>query len=88
MSLNRYAKRRDSNEQSIVNILRTFGATVIRSDAVDLIVGYKGVNYLLEVKTPTGVLKPSQIQLRDFWAGKYDIVRSEHEALRAIGVNV
>jgi hypothetical protein len=88
MSLNRWAKKRDSNEASIVNILRTFGATVIRSDAVDLIVGFRGKNYLLEVKTKTGVLKPSQIHLRDFWAGKYDIVRNEHEALRAIGVDV
>ncbi len=47
--------RVDYNQREIVNCMRSLGATVaITSDLgngfPDLVVGYKGVNYLIEVK--------------------------------------
>lgn len=51
------AKRRDSNEEPIVDALRGAGATVSRlnEDGVpDLLVGFRGRTFLLEVKHPRG----------------------------------
>lgn len=85
MSLNRYAKRRDPNEPEIVRALRDIGATVKRLDDIDLLVGWRGRNFLLEVKDLKGALKPSQEEMARTWRGQYEIVRSVDEALRAIG---
>jgi len=85
MSLNRYAKRRDENEPEIVRALRDIGATIKRLDDIDLLVGWRGRNYLLEVKVEKGPLKRSQEDMVRTWRGQYEIVRSVDEALRAIG---
>jgi hypothetical protein len=85
VSLNRYAKRRDPNEPEIVRALRDIGATVKRLDDIDLLVGWRGRNFLLEVKDLKGALKPSQEEMVRTWRGQYEIVRSVDEALRAIG---
>lgn len=85
MSLNRYAKRRDPNEPEIVQALRDVGATVKRLDDIDLLVGWRGRNFLLEIKTAKGSLKSSQEDMVRTWRGQYEIVRSVDEALRAIG---
>jgi Holliday junction resolvase len=84
MGLNRYAKRRDANEPDIVEALRAIGCTVIQCDAVDLVVGYQGVNHLIEVKTKTGKLKDSQIALQETWRGQYSIARTVEEALKIV----
>lgn len=85
MSLNRFAKRRDPNEPEIVRALRDIGATVKRLDDIDLLVGWRGRNFLLEVKDRNGALKPSQEEMVRTWRGQYEIVRSVDEALRVIG---
>ena len=47
------AKKRDANEASIVKALESVGATVLRLDEIDLLVGYGGTkNILMEVKNP------------------------------------
>lgn len=85
MSLNRYAKRRDENEPEIVRALRDIGASIKRLDDIDLLVGWRGRNFLLEIKTARGPLKDSQENMVRSWRGQYEIVRSVDEALRAIG---
>lgn len=55
----RTAAKIDANQPMIVKALRAFGATVQTLAAVgkgcpDLLVGYKGKNFLLEVKVPGG----------------------------------
>lgn len=85
MSLNRYAKRRDPNEPAIVKALEAVGASVKRLDEVDLLIGWRGHNFLLEVKGPKGALKPSQEEMIRSWRGQYGIVRTADEALRTIG---
>ncbi|NTW10275.1 MAG: hypothetical protein HGA26_02825, partial [Chlorobiaceae bacterium] len=42
MSLNRYARRRDANERTIIDTLRAHGAVVYQLDSpADLLVGYR-----------------------------------------------
>lgn len=54
MSLNRYAKQRDKTEQPIVAALRAVGADVLLTDAVDLLVLFRGTVHLLECKSVRG----------------------------------
>ena len=69
-------KRRDETEPAIIDALRACGAFVrqVHGDgAPDLIVKLKGRWLPLEVKSPTGRVRPSQ--------GGYPIVRTPAEAL-------
>lgn len=73
----RRAAKIDANQVDIVTALRKAGATVqslaaIGAGCPDLLVGYKGVNYLMEVKDgskpPSGrKLTPDQVE----WLGKW-----------------
>ena len=71
LSLARRAKKRDEGEKHIVSALRRIGATVIYCDHPDLIVGYRGTTFLLEVKNPRTPkrLTDSQKELRETWGG-------------------
>lgn len=98
-----FAKARDKNEKEIVNALREAGAHVTRMNDFgipDLLVGFKGRTFLLEVKNPTqtggskyqesiggrGCLTPAQVKWWDSWSGEPAIiVWYPHEALAAIG---
>lgn len=84
----RYNNKRDANEKEIVEALEKAGASVIRIDEIDLLVGFRKRNYLLEVKTEHGQLTRSQIKLRDEWPGQYSIVNSPVQALQAIGAMI
>lgn len=79
------ALKRDSNEPEIVKALRDEGWSVMRLNEFDLLVtcGDGCCLHMLEVKTPTGALKPSQKKMiKDGWPLK--IVRSVEEALNAV----
>ena len=97
--MNRYSKRRDPNEQAITEALRKVGATVHPQHVpCDLLVGYQGVTYLLEVKSPPGPqggtsgsgqkLNPKQQAWADAWCGQFAVVTTPAEALEALGVVV
>lgn len=85
------AKRTDANQKEIVKILRNLGASVlIISDlgkgVPDLCIGYRGRNYLLELKD--GKKPPSARRLtqdeqtfHDEWLGQVTIISSLDEAL-------
>ena len=90
-----HAPSRDANELSIVRALEAVGASVHRLDTpCDLLVGWRGRNWMLEVKPAPGKNVRSldtqfnELQ-REFWLtwrGEYArIVRTEREALEAIG---
>ena len=90
-----YKKRTDGNQQRIVEILRRVGASVfvassIGHDFPDLIVGYRGMNYLIEVKDPAQPaskrkLRPGQQAFAESWRGQVAKVEHEDEALKLIG---
>lgn len=83
--------RVDTNHKAIVDGLRDVGASVVSLAAIgrgvpDLLVGYRGVNYLLEVKTTKGKLTADQSEFMETFNGRAYIVRDINEAYIAIGV--
>lgn len=85
----RYAKRVDANQDQIVSALRAAGAYVwIIGLPVDLLVGYKGHTFLVEVKD--GARKRLTALQKDFFqswtGGTLARIDSPDAALRMIGV--
>lgn len=70
-----YAKRTDANQKDIVAVLRHAGATVsdlsmVGKGVPDLLVGYRGVNILMEIKRDEKApYKPTQIEWMKAWEG-------------------
>lgn len=92
----RYAAAADRNQAAIVKQLRAAGATVVPCHTVgkgfpDLVVGYRGVNYLIEVKDPDQPkhrheLTPQQVEFHRDWRGQVAKVFTVQEAFAAIGL--
>jgi len=94
----RRAARIDANQPEVTKKLRAVGATVqpvhtVGKGCPDLLVGYRGANYLLELKD--GTRAPSDRKLtkdeeawHEAWAGTVHVVESWEEALAVIGVRV
>jgi hypothetical protein len=85
-------RRRDANEDLIVESLEAVRATVERLHPAgrgglpDLLVGFRGQTYLIEVKTLDGELDDGQLDWHLAWRGAPVIVaRTPEQALRAIG---
>ena len=83
--------RRDANHQEIVAALRAAGASVLDladlgHGAPDLLVGYAGREWLVEVKTETGELTPDQVRFIQLWHGQVAVVNSVEAALAVIGI--
>ena len=82
--------RADDNQQEIVDTLRDIGVSVlvlsqVGGGAPDLLVGFRGKEYLMEVKASKGKLRPGQKKFFDTWRGsKIFIVRSADEALELL----
>ena len=93
--------RRDINEPEIIAALKAVGATVecipTGQGVPDLLVGYQGVNYLMEVK-PEPVkgkvfashvqLNKQQVKWHKEWRGQKAVVRTPEEALTVLGIQV
>ena len=92
----KYAARVDANQAEIVDTLRKMGCSVQHLHAVgggvpDLLIGYRGVNVLLELKDgkkPPSKQKSTDAQViwHDAWRGQVAVVTSVKEALEAVGV--
>ena len=85
----RYAARVDANQEQIVSALRAAGAYVwIIGIPVDLLVGYRGHTFLVEIKSTTkGRLTPLQRDFFENWGGStLSRVDSPEAALRMIGI--
>lgn len=83
-------KRVDANQAEIVADLRKVGASVLLLHEVgfgcpDLLVGFRGVNYLIEIKSEDGMLNRAQIVFHSCWRGQVAVARTSEEALRIIG---
>lgn len=87
----RRAAKVDANQARVVAALRAVGASVESLAATgkgvpDLLIGYKGVNYLAEVKDGDKVksaqkLTPHQVVWHESWLGSVCTVRSPTEAV-------
>lgn len=93
-------RKPDANEREIVDALKKLGAYVVRLECQragvpDLLVGWRGRTYLLEVKTPAtgprgggaGSLTQEQREfMRDWNGGIAMVVHGADEALHALGI--
>jgi hypothetical protein len=92
----KFAARVDANQPAIVAGLRAAGCTVAAAHAVgrgfpDLVVGYRGCTYLLEVKDgdkPPSArnLTTAQVKWHGEWSGHVAVVCNLAEALAAVGI--
>lgn len=81
--------RVDENQYDIVSALRSAGAMVehlhnVGGGCPDLLVGFRGRNYLLEIKTGRGKLSRIQKDWYLLWKGQVVVVRDSIEALSVI----
>lgn len=89
--MSNHSSKRDANHGEIVRALLAVGCTVVDLHAVgkgapDLLVGRKGLNYLLEVKAGRGQLSDGQLEWHQTWFGQVTTVRTVDEAWRAVGM--
>ena len=94
----RLAARKDDNQDEIVAALRAVGATVqtlhqLGRGVPDLLVGWRGVNLLLEVKDGNKIpskrrLTEDEAKWHDAWRGQVATVNSVDEALALLRVRV
>lgn len=98
-SFSKYARKVDGNQAGIVKALEARGASVetklsrAGGGVPDLLVGYKGVNLILEVKDPDAPLpsnvsandplklNPAQREWHQNWQGQVHVVFSAEDAL-------
>ena len=92
MKRHSYAHKVDANQSDVVAALRRVGAIVeVTSSAgggfPDLVVGFRGDIYLIEVKDGKNVLTSEQVTFFMKWKGfgRVGVVRSPDEALKFIG---
>jgi Holliday junction resolvase len=81
----------DDNQKSIVNVLKKVGCSVqtlasMGGGVPDLLVGIRGENYLLEVKTEKGTLTADQERWHTAWRGSVVVVRTAEEAISSLGI--
>lgn len=79
----------DSNQKKIVENLREMGMTVIDLHEVghgcpDIAVGYRGLNFLFEIKGRHGKLTDDQKLFKEQYRGQYDVIRSTMDAVSII----
>tara|TARA_R110000850_G_scaffold188906_1_gene314546 strand:+ start:246 stop:533 length:288 start_codon:yes stop_codon:yes gene_type:complete len=83
----KHKNKRDANEKEIVTELQSQGFTVERMDVpADLLAGYGGHDYLIEVKMPKATLTGPQTIFYGEWRGSKTILRSI-EAAREWAIN-
>lgn len=81
--------RVDSNHAAVVTALRKIGCSVqsladVGNGCPDLLVGYHGENYALEVKVPGADLTPDEEAWEERWVGNYAVVHSAQEAINFV----
>ena len=97
MAKRTYGAKKDANHQEVVDAMRALGASVIDTSHMgggfpDLIVGYRGVTLLMEIKnlkTAYGRrgLNRTQVKWKEAWiGGPYNVVTDADGALRALRV--
>ena len=86
--------RVDANQPQIVEGLRRVGASVLITSQLkgcfDILVGYNGVNYIMEIKDGNKPpsqrkLTPDEEKFKNSWkGGKYHVVESLEDAINII----
>ena len=79
-------KRVDGNQAEIVADLRGIGATVqhlhmVGKGCPDILVGYRGNNWLFEIKMKNGKMTPDEITWHSDWNGRVITIRNSRMAI-------
>ena len=79
----------DRNQPAIVEELRGAGASVLLLHQVghgcpDVLIGWRGVNLLVEIKSDVGKLTDDERRFFDTWRGQVTIVRTVEDAIRLL----
>lgn len=88
----RHARRKDSNQRAIEKACLKIGATILDiSDkgqgAPDLLVGFRGVNYLFEIKANIKKkLTPDEITFARTWQGKVTTIYTVIDAISILTI--
>jgi len=81
------AAKRDSNEAHLIEAARAVGATVKQLDdpgVADLLIGFDGKNYLVEVKSESGTLTAAQEKFFAEWKGQVCVARTADDITRLL----
>jgi len=84
----RRAAKVDANQPEIVKALRAINGVTVELGMDDLLIGYKGANYWIELKEvgKEKQIKPHQAMLAEKWKGQYLITSSLDEILELMGI--
>jgi hypothetical protein len=79
----------DDNQAGIISVARRMHASYMITTALgegkpDVVFGFQGVNYVVEVKGEDGKLNPDQQEFHDGWKGRVDIVRNGDDLVRLL----
>jgi len=82
----RRANRVDANQPEIVRQLREIGCSVLDTHdlgkgAPDIVVGWRGYNWLFEVKSDKGRMTPDETTFHLTWQGQIHVIRNVEQAL-------
>lgn len=85
----RYAARRDKVELDVVKQLRSISGISVEVISIknvgDLLIGFRGVTYLIELKSKGGKLTDGQKQFHNEWTGQHAICTTLEDILKVIG---
>lgn len=93
MPIPKYRAKRDRNESEMLKALKTIpGLSVVAlsaKDVPDLLIGYLGANFLVEVKNKKGRnrLQKGQSEFIASWNGQAAVVHTLEEILAILGIS-
>jgi len=81
-----HRKRRDANHGPLAKLAERIGAShmdtsQLGDDYPDAVIGFRGVNYLIEFKIPGKKLKPGQERFQKTWRGQVHTIKTADEFL-------
>lgn len=85
----RRAAKIDSNQKTIVKSLRQIPGISVHTlgGTIDICVGYRGVNYLIEVKGSKDTeIRPSQKKFFREWKGQVSYAYNLEQVLKILGL--
>lgn len=83
--MRRHSEHQDTIQPAVVEALEKIGASVVSLVPVgngcgDILVGFRGVNVLLELKSGNAPQRENQKKFQAGWNGQYAVARSPEEA--------
>ena len=78
---------RDAVEDPLLDVARRMGASILpisETGGGDVILGWRGSNIMVEIKSKRGRLTPAQVEFHEDWRGQISIIRTEAELVELL----